>query len=186
MGWFSDRNAKSKTSTPAASREERTDRLQAKVRELYEQLLRDDYWPEFDLLPLAHHPVFQYLEHSWANGSQDPEFERKSLSRDFGMKAFNLAALLYLVAERRGIPTERIVDTARAGSVPGLDMNIAVLVAKIDTMAKAPMDELLYLCALAAGTVLDPNQETLNRLPVLERADSVAFISRAVAALESN
>lgn len=183
MGLFGNRDSKSKT--PAASRNERADRLQAKVRELYEQLLREEYWPEFDLLPLAHYPVLEYLEHSWAHGSQDPEFERKSLSRDFGMKAFNLAALLYLIAQQRKIPTERIIDMARAGSMPGLDMNIAVLVGKIDTMAKAPMEELLYLCALAAGTVLDPNQETLNRLPVLERADSVAFVSRVVAALES-
>jgi hypothetical protein len=115
------RRSGSAQATPERA-EDRRDRVIAKMSELYDQL-PDNYWPEFDLVPFAHRPVFDYFKLCWAGVAADPEFEKKSLKRDFHMKAFNLAALLYLVAVERDIPLER-VHNFLSPSVPGADYSI--------------------------------------------------------------
>jgi hypothetical protein len=181
MGWrelFRKSNPK-----PEANSESRDSRqpLIAKFEELYAQL-PDNYWPELDLIPFAHRPVFDYLKLCWAGVERDPEFERKSLKRDFGMKAFNLAALFYLVAVERNIPPERVAHFL-SPSVPGADDSLPTMFSKIATMGKE-MDEDRYLCGLAAGVVVDQRQDRYNRVPILDYADSVEFIIKYVAALE--
>lgn len=170
MGWFGKKKETPKSSGSSLSRE---DRIILKIGELYEQLPQN-YWPEFDLIPFAHHPVYFYIEDVWSGAPQDPDFEAKSLSRDFGIKAFNLAALFYLVAELRDIPKERVTEFLQP-STPGADDSLAILFRKIATLAQTFADEPRYLCALAAGVVVDPRQDHLNRVPLLPHADTVEF-----------
>lgn len=178
MAWFGKKKDPPKENEAPLSRQ---DQLILKWGELYEQI-PDNYWPEFDLIPFAHRPVFEYFQQLWDGAPPDPDFEAKSLSRDFGMKGFNLAALFYLVAIARDIPLER-VEQFLAPSTPGADDSIVILFGKIAKMAST-MDEGKYLAALAAGVVLDPRQDHLNRVPLLPHADSVLFAWQFVGALE--
>ncbi len=165
------------TGTSRGSREQ----LMAKVEELYAQL-PNNYWPEFDLIPFAHRPVFDYLKLRWAGVEPDSAFERKSLKHDFGMKGFNLAALFFLVAIERKIPLERVYNFL-SPSVPGADDSVSTMFRKVMTMAEE-MDEDRYLCGLAAGAVVDPRQSQYNRVPILDYADSVEFLVRHCVTLE--
>jgi len=165
------------------SKSSRQERLLAKMAELYSQI-PDNYWPEFDIVPFAHHPVFDYLKLCWAGVERDPVFERKSLSREFGMKGFNLPALFYLIAIERDIPLERLCAFL-SPSIPGADDSTSTMFRKIMTMAESGLDEGRYLSGLAAGVVVDPRQVQYNRVQILEHVDKVETMVKLARAFES-
>src|ERR1700722_2980781 len=154
----------------------RTDQLLQKMAELYAQL-PDNYWPELDIVPFAHRPVFDYLRLCWSGVALDPAFERKSLSSDFKMKGFNLSALFYLMAVALEVPLDR-VWAFLSPTVPGADESTAAMFKKIMIMAESGMDEDRCLCGLAAGSVIDPRQGQYNRVRILAHVDNVAFLGQ--------
>jgi hypothetical protein len=170
MGWLDFLRRPRGREAPAA----RADRLLEKMAELYAQL-PDNYWPELDIVPFAHRPVFDYLQLCWSGVAPDPAFEARSLSRDFKMKGFNLSALFFLMALSLEVPAERVWSFL-APSVPGAVESTAAMFKKIMVMAESGMDEDRYLCGLAAGSVIDQRQSQYNRVRILAHVDNVAFL----------
>lgn len=172
------------------------DRAIAKANELIIRLASDiesgdycaGYWKEYDIYPLAHHAVLGYLEHLWAGGEKDDGFELRSLKNDFNMKGINVAALCYLVAEKRSVPFDKVLHFL-APNAPDADDSIAAIFQKIMVIAPAMNEaglsgEIKYLAGVVCGAFLEPNQIRYNSAQIHDDFDSVGFIVKYCKALE--
>lgn len=172
------------------------DRAIARANELIMRLARDieggdycaAYWKEYDIYPLAHHAVLDYLEHLWAGGERDDGFEGRALKKDFNMKGINVAALCYLVAEKRSVPFDKVLHFL-APNAPDADDSIAAIFQKIMVIAPAMNEtglsgEVKYLAGVVCGAFLEPNQIRYNSAQIHDDFDSVGFIVKYCKALE--
>lgn len=177
-------------------REMLANRAVAKASELIARFAQDvegkhicsGYWQEYDLYPLAHHAVLDYLEHLWAGGEKDESFEQKSLKNDFKMKGLNFAALCYIVAKQRNIPFDKVLHFLAPAS-PEADDPLTVLFQKIMVIAPAMNEEGLSgeikcLAGVVCGSLLDSKLARYSAAPIDDVFDSVDFVVRYCKALE--
>lgn len=105
------------------------------------------------------------------------------------MKGINVAALCYLVAQKRGVSLEKVLHFL-APNVPEADESIAAIFQKIMVIAPAMNEaglsgEVKYLAGVVCGAFLDPNQVRYNSAQIQDDFDSVGFIVKYCKALES-